>query len=618
MKKQEDKLANSSNGPKLRLTLLATTDLHANIRPYNYYLDQAVDDVGLARVATLVDRIRADTPNCLLFDNGDTLQGTPLGDYAAKERIADGRPHPMIAAMNAMGYDAATLGNHDFDYGLEFLTGAVEGAEFPVVLANVSRSDGTAFLSPATILTRNCQDDDGNWHCLRIGVIGLTPPQITQWNAPLLDCALTTHGIVASARKAMENLREQGVDLVVALCHSGIGPKTNHDKLENAIVPLARIAGIDAIVAGHSHSLFPAGTAKDNQKPFGIPVVQPGFFGSHLGMIALDIERRGNEWGVVDSSAHNIPIVANGGDPVISNDRVLQVSAADHMATLGFIRRRIGASEKPLHSYFSLITNSALIGLIADAQRVCAQDVLADHPLRDLPLLSVAAPFKAGGRNGAKNFTDIPAGGLSIRNIADLYIYPNAMQILRVSGADIADWLERAACAYNQITPGQQGQLLLDHSFASYNFDVMIGLTYVIDPSQPARYSADGEDQFAGPGRIRNLCYQGQPVQAEDMFLVATNSYRASGGGHFGAAARSPVVLDPHMSVQDILIRHVAAQSPLTPKPTGTWRFATLPGTNVIVETGPGALALKPELQALGLTPAGYGPNGFARFEMDL
>ena len=614
MKKQDDKLARESHGPVVQLTVLATADLHANLQPYDYYLDRRVESAGLACIATLVDRIRSETPNCLLFDNGDTLQGTPLGDYAARERLSDGRPHPMIAAMNALGYDAATLGNHDFNYGLAFLTHALEGAAFPVVLANVTHSDGRAFLPPTVKLERKLRDADGAWHRLCIGVVGLVPPQIATWDKQILAGTLDTRPIVETAARCARDLRADGADLVIALCHSGLGAEEDHPDLENAIRPLARSAGLDAIIAGHSHEVIPGAKGA----PDGVPIVQPGSYGSHLGRITLTLHATDSGWQVAHSACQTLPVIGETGDPVPASDRILQVSATDHMATLGYIRRRIGESTLPLTSYFAQVSNTAAIALIAEAQRAAAARALVGHPLESMPLLSAVAPFKAGGRGGTRNYTDIPAGPLSIRNIADLYIYPNRLQILSATGADIVDWLERSASAFHRIAPGRPGQNLIDHRFASYNFDVMTGLSYTIDPSQPARFSPGGEERFATPGRIRDLSYQGRAVDPSDRFLVATNSYRAAGGGHFDAPPRCDVVLDPHLSVQDVLISHIAAHAPIEPEPLSTWRFADLPGTTVIVETGRGARMHDDEIERLGLGPAGYSPEGFTRFTMEL
>jgi len=618
MEKQDDTLATRHADPELRVTLLATSDLHGHIQPHDYYRDEPAGGLGLARLAPLVEAQRRAAPNSLLFDNGDTLQGTPLGDYAARERARDGRPHPVIAAMNALGYDAATVGNHDFNYGPDFLTRTLADAEFPVVLANLTYQDGSPFLPPAIMLNRRMQDSAGEWHAIRVGVIGLAPPQITIWDKPVLQGRLQSHPIVATAARAATGLRAEGADLIVALCHSGIGPEDDRPELENAILPLARLAGCDAIVAGHSHVVFPVPDSCGTGILHGTPVVQPGAFGSHLGRIALTLRRRDDGWRVTSAQADTLPARDTPDEIGPTQARILAVTATDHKATLAYIRRRIGATTRPLTSYFALISNTSALSLKATAKRAAAVRALQGHPLAHLPLLAVAAPLKAGGRGGPQNYIDIPVGPLSIRNVADLYSYPNKLRILRLTGVDIRDWLDRAASIFRQITPGGRDQLLIDPAFASYNFDILNGLTYTIDPSQPAAYSADGLTRFETPGRIADLCYQGQPVMPGDEFLVATNSYRASGGGHFGAATRGDLVLDPNLTAQDILIRHITDHVPVTPEPLNTWRFAPMPGTSVIYETGPGAANHPQDIAALNLTRLEDSPTGFARFRMEL
>lgn len=600
------------SGRRLQLVLLATTDLHANLRPFNYYLDSEENDPGLARIATLVDRQRAATPNCLLFDNGDTLQGTPLGDVAHEQGLTD--PHPMIAAMNLMGYDAATVGNHDFNYGIAFLERVVSGAAFPVVVANVDRMDGTPLLPRSVLLDRVFQDDLGNPQPLRIGVLGLTPPQITKWDSTLLTGQVTSRPIVEAARQEAASLRSAGADLVIALCHSGKGADHDAPGLENALIPLAASKTVDAIVAGHTHRVFPQNDA--DSLIHGTPVVQPGFFGSHLGQITLDLTYK-NGW-QIEHSASRVHSVLSDDGPVPASPAILSLSANSHEQTLTHTRRPIGSTETPLESYFALAGNSPALALMAEATQSFARQMLQDRPMAELPLLSAVAPFKGGGRAGPGYYTDIPAGPLTLRNAADLYAFPNTLQVLRSSGADLIDWLERAASAFQHITPGKHGQTLLDPGFSSYNFDVIFGLTYSIDVSLPARYSADGEQVFPGPGRIRDLRYKGRAVDAADQFLVVTNSYRASGGGHFPAPAQCNTVLQSPIAVRKILANHIAMSSPIHPKVQDTWRFAPLGDTKVIFDTGPGATNHADRAQTLGLRALGLAQSGFLQFEMTL
>lgn len=587
--------------------MLATTDLHATLRPYNYYLDTAGNDPGLASVATLVRKLRADCPNCLLFDNGDTLQGSPLGDLAAEGGLK--APHPMIAAMNALGYDAATVGNHDFNYGLDYLHRMLADATYPVVLANLDRADGESLLPRSAMLDRVFEGAEGGRHRLRIGVLGLTPPQVAKWDAALLSGQVRARPIVESARVEAARLRERGADLVIALCHSGLGPEADAPDLENAVLPLAAGKAVDGIVAGHTHKTLPA--PEQPGKIHGIPVVQPGFLGSHLGQIRFRLVHDGR-WRVTAGEARLHPVE-------ISPDPALKaLSKSSHTATLAHVRRPIGTTDAPLETYFSLAGGCPSLALVAEATRSAARRALENHSLSHLPLLAAAAPFKAGGRGGPGYYTDIPAGPLSIRHAADLYAYPNSLHVLRVTGADLRDWLERSASAYRRITPGGERQSLLDRAFSGYNFDVIHGVTYSIDVTAPARYSADGEQAFDGPGRIRDLCHDARPVGPDDAFLVVTNSYRAAGGGHFPAPARCETVLARPIAVREVLTEHIATASPLSPRACCTWRFAPVPGTSVIYETGPGALRHSARIAALGLEPCGETPDGFQRFLLPL
>ncbi|WP_071673812.1 bifunctional 2',3'-cyclic-nucleotide 2'-phosphodiesterase/3'-nucleotidase [Nioella nitratireducens] len=593
----------------LRLTIFATTDLHANLRPYNYFTDNAGDEPALARIATLLDRLRPDVPNSLLFDNGDTLQGSPLGDVAAAPDRTG--PHPMIAAMNAMGYDASTVGNHDFNFGLDFLLATVADAAFPVVATNIRRSDGGPLLPASVILDREMHDTDDRPHTLRIGVIGLAPPQITKWDRAILAGRVETFPIVESARTEAAQLRAEGADIVVALCHSGAGPEQDAPDLENALIPLARSGIADAIVAGHTHRV------RAGLEGCATPVVKPGFYGSHLGRITLDLTKTTTGWTVCNALSEVLPLRDAIG-PLPPAPAIMRLSEDSHHATLAHARRRIGDSLTPLETYFALVGNSPALALLAEAQAEFARAQLADHPLSDLPLLSVAPPFKAGGRAGPGFYTDIPAGALSIRHAADLYAFPNTLQVVVATGADLQDWLERAASGFNQIVPGQAGQLLVAPSFSAYNFDVIFGVTYQIDLSAAARYSADGEQVYPANSRIRALSCRGRPVAAEDRFLVVTSSYRAAGGGHFPAPARCDSVVKGSESARDVLVRHIEARSPLRIEAQPTWRFLPMPGTRVVYETGPGAMAHKATWTALGLIPDGQSDAGFQRFDLPL
>jgi 2',3'-cyclic-nucleotide 2'-phosphodiesterase/3'-nucleotidase len=248
----------------VHLRVLATTDLHASLMPFDYFTDRPDDRIGLVRVGGLVEALREGIPNCLLFDNGDTFQGSMLAELAARG-TSGFDSHPMIVAMNALGYDAATLGNHDFDYGIGMLDRILSQAAFPVVLANAQHpGNGEPFRPRHVILDREVEDLDGGRHSLRIGVTGTTPPQVGQWNRGVLDGGLSFEDAVEATAREARQLKAAGADIVVALAHSGLGdcmqsgaspgdagPSGNG--AENVARAIAALQDVDAVVAGHTH-----------------------------------------------------------------------------------------------------------------------------------------------------------------------------------------------------------------------------------------------------------------------------------------------------------------------------------------------------------------------------
>ena len=314
------------------LRVMETTDIHVHIWPYDYYADRAVDTMGLSRTAAHVANIRAEATNSLLLDNGDFLQGNPMGDYIAYERgMKPGDMHPAIEAFNKLGVEASTLGNHEFNYGLGFLETALAGAAFPVVSANVVKGEGasptadTTFVAPYVILDRALTDGAGESHPIRIGVIGFVPPQIMNWDREHLEGKVTARDIVLAAQAWVPQMKEEGADIVIALSHSGIGAADWTEGMENASVPRAMVEGIDAILTGHQHLVFPgpayegvAGVDAEAGTIHGKPATMGGFWGSHLGVVDLMLERSGTTWRVVGQASETRPISRRNEDRTIT------------------------------------------------------------------------------------------------------------------------------------------------------------------------------------------------------------------------------------------------------------------------------------------------------------
>jgi 2',3'-cyclic-nucleotide 2'-phosphodiesterase/3'-nucleotidase len=616
----------------LTLRLIGTSDLHANIFAYDYYRDRPDDTVGLAKTASLVAAARKEAANTLLFDNGDIIQGSPLGDYAALSMgLKRGDVHPMIRAMNELDYSACALGNHEFNYGLDLLEIALAGANFPALSCNILRPDGSFYFKPWLILEPTLIDDAGASQRLRIGVIGFTTPQIVQWDETNLKGRAMTVGIAEAANVHVPALRAQGVDLVIALCHSGISrrppPRPGE---ENAAVGLARIGGVDAMFLGHQHLTLPGadfagidGVDAASGALDGVPACMPGFWGSHLAVIDLSLERADAAWRVASAKVEARPIYRRDGETVVSlveaDDKVLGAARAAHEAALAYVRSPVGDIASPINSFFALVADDPSVQIVNAAQIWYANRLAETLPaLAGLPILSAAAPFKSGGRGGPDYYTDVKAGPIAIKDIADLYVYPNALRAVKIDGATLHEWLERAAGAFERIDPGSSvEQPLLDPNFAAYNFDVIDGVTYEIDVTQASRYDGDGKLVAPDARRIRNLAFRGAPVDPKQLFIVVTNNYRASGGGNFPGCDGLTIVFEAPDSNRDVMVRYIVETRHLEPKSDGNWRFAPWPAHVVATFlTSPAAASAAPPA-SVALTAMGPGPGGFIKYRVE-
>ena len=625
----------SANQAHLRL--METTDLHVHVFPYDYYSDKPRDTVGLSRVASIVKELRDEATNSLLLDNGDFLQGNPMGDYIAYERgMKEGDSHPIITAMNTVGFDAATIGNHEFNYGLDFLMKSMAGADFPAVLANVALETGASPLQdktlfkPYTIMDRTLTDGAGATHPIKIGFIGFVPPQIMNWDSRHLVGNVIARDIVETAKAYVPQMKEEGADIIIALSHSGIGPADAADGMENASVPLAAIDGIDAILTGHHHAEFPGKRYEGAEHIdagvgaiHGKPAVMAGFWGSHLGLIDLMLDKDGNDWKVTAFTSSLRPISKRNEDrsitALVADDAdVLASVEQEHAETLAYVRRAVGKTDAPLHSYFALVADDPSVQIVSIAQKWYVEQMLAGTEYAALPILSAAAPFKAGGRGGPEYYTDVPVGDVAIKNVADLYLYPNTVRAVKVTGAQIKDWLERSAGMFNQVEAGASDAVLLNPDFPSYNFDVIDGVTYQIDLSQPAKFDREGAVVNPGTNRIIDLQYNGAPIDADQEFILATNNYRASGGGSFPGADGSTVIFEGPDTNRDVIVRYIVEQGTVSPRADGNWSFAPMEGTTVIFETGPAGAAYADSVPGVAIEEAGQSDTGFAQFRISL
>ena len=616
--------------------LLQTTDVHMHLLAFDYLSGSPNPQIGLSRTATLIKGARSEVANSLLFDTGDFLQGNLMGDRIAFQNEGDTRTHPAIAAMNAMRYDGATLGNHEFSYGIGFLLDALISAKFPLVLANLARELGDrprtdrTVLHPYRIVEKQLRDDSGALQTLKLGLIGFIPPQTAIWDRHHTRGHVHFRNIVETAKDYVPMMKADGADLVIALAHSGIAMGDERQEQENAVIPLSRIDGIDVILCGHQHRLFPDDSFTgipgiDVRKGTinGKPVMMPGFWGSHLGVMDLILRRNDNEgWQLLRHKTELRPISTAAQPSKIKEalteaPEIVQAVRHSHQATLDYMQRPVAETLTPLHSFFSLVANCAMVQLVARAQADYIADALRGTRHEALPILSASAPFKAGGHPGPAYFTDIPAGPLTLGRLADMYLFPNVACALRLTGREITDWLERCAALFQRIAPGRRQQTLHDPQFPSYDFDHLIGLEYEIDPSQPARYSPEGKLAAPDSHRITSVTWQGRPVEPDQEFIVATNSFRASGGGGFLQVAPEDMALQSMIPVRDILADYLRRERTINIRPDPVWRFRSLPDTSARFKTSPRAVDLLKDLPDRKVRFDSISNDGFAVMQLD-
>ena len=603
---------------RVKLRILGTTDVHMNLLNWDYYQDKATDEYGLAKTATLIKAARAQNPNNLLLDNGDLIQGSPLGDYVARIKpLAPGQVHPAYKVMNQLRYDAANIGNHEFNFGLPFVRQAIASAAFPYVNANVMQegSEGRHAFTPYVLLDRTFTTETGAKVSLKIGVIGFVPPQIMAWDQQSLRGQVQVRDIPETARRLVPEMKAQGAQVIVAVPHSGFEFGETIYFGENTVARIAEVPGVDAILFGHSHGEFPGRFFASHPKVDlargtinGVPAAMPGRWGDHLAVIDLTLDdampNKQGTWTVVESRAEIRPIwdrVAR--KPLVEADpEIGKLIAEEHAGTLRYMRSEVAQTSVPIQSFFAQVADDPSVQLVAQAQVAYARRALAGTPHATLPILSAAAPFKTGGRQGSSYYTDIPAGTLTLRNVADLYIYPNTVKALKLNGAQVREWLEMSAGAFNRIDPtGAAEQSLLNAAFPSFNFDTIDGVSYRIDLTQAARYNLQGKVVAPEARRIVDLQFEGKAIDDAATFIVVTNNYRATGGGNFPGLDGSNIVLDAPDENREALVMYLKAQGRVNPSADGNWHIQAVPGVKLRFISGAAGIAHLPRYPGIRL-----------------
>ncbi len=599
-KKEEQPQANS--GDTIDFKIMATTDVHDYLMNYDYYTTSDSDDYGLVKINTIINKYKdengkkgdKDIDNLIVLDNGDLIQGNPLGDYFAKVNpVKKGETHPVYKALEICGYDGATLGNHEFNYGLDFLNQIISDTKVPIVNANIYNAEtNKPEFEQYKIITEKVVDESGKEHEIKIGITGFVPPQIMSWDKLNLEGKITVKDIKESAEEIVPKIKEEGADIIVALAHSGYGDGTYKKGNENEAYELTKIKDIDALVVGHSHDIFPVDTfTEGNDKLENVDVkkgtingkatVQPSKYAEGIGVIYLKLKVDGDKYTVVDSSSEYITA-----KDVENNEEFSNALKADHEKVISYVNSPVGKTTQDINTYFALVSDSNTTQLISDAQLEYAKSkVLEESELneyKNLPILSAAAPFKAGlSKDGTKSddYVDISKGDLSIKDTANIYKYPNTAVIMKLNGKDIKNWLEMTAGMFNTIDPNKSdAQELLNKNYPAFNFDTIDGLTYEIDVTQKPKYNENGEEINKDSTRIANLKYQDKDIKDSDEFLVITNNYRASGGGNFPIFEGNDkkVIFTSSDETRQIIIDYIKSKGTIDPKADNNWKIKTV------------------------------------------
>ena len=515
------------------LVIAATTDVHGRLRAWDYYANAADPTRTLAGAATIVDSVRRANPGrVLLVEGGDILSGNPLLYVAAK--VAPPPVHPVIAAMNVMHYDAAVIGNHEFNFGVPALRAAIAKAAFPFVAANVRDAQGRPFVAPYTLI-----DKQG----VRIAIVGGTTPGSMLWDRDnLRDAGLTVTDIVSSVRLAVAEVKKRKADVVVVLLHSGLDGAATYDTVstglpsENVAARVPReIDGINLVVYGHSHRELVDSTIN------GALLVQPRNWAASVAVATLTLEKSKGKWAVVKHRGQSVSVAGHAESPA-----VLAASAATHRATVAWVATPVGRTA---------------VRWRADSARV------VDAPITDL--INEVMRRESGAELAATAAFSLDAtldtGAVTQAALSRLYPYENTLRAVRITGAQLRAFLEQSALYYRTLAPDGSAPMggLVDPRIPGYNFDVVSGVDYVIDVSRPVG------------ARITTLTRNGRAVQPSDSFTMAVNNYRQSGGGGYAMLANAPVVFEKDVDIRSLLIAEVAKAGTLDPARYATvnWRL---------------------------------------------
>lgn len=548
---------------RFTLTVLGTTDLHGNVYNWNYFSNAAYSDskgnqIGIAKAATLIKAMRAErgADHCLTLDAGDTIQGTPLAYYYAKvDPITGGSRHPMATAMNAVGYDAAALGNHEYNYGLDTLRAFQRQCRFPLLSANsVDWNTGKPIFPPYVLKRVRVRGDKP----VTVGILGLVTPGVAIWDATNVEGKVRFPGIVEQAKVMVPRMKAAGADVVIVSCHSGATTSSSYgDALpypENASRLLAeQVPGIDAILVGHAHLEVPELKVKNTTTGRDVLISEPLYWGMRVSVMDLDLVRERGRWTVASSKATLL-----NANTVPEDAKIAALVRPAHEKVLTYVNSVIGTCTEAMSASTSRYQDSAAMDFINLVQAQTVKAALVGTPHEGTPVLSIAAPFNKDAA--------IPAGQVTVRDVAGLYIFDNTLLGVILTGAQVQAYLETSAAYFKKVTgtgPFPASAVTnavtptAPNGTPDYNYDIMGGLD--------AKLTYDIEIGNDPGSRILNLQYDKVAVGAADTFVIAINNYRQGGGGNFPHVKAAPVVYNRTVEIRQLMIDWVTANKVIDP-----------------------------------------------------
>ncbi|SDB96787.1 MULTISPECIES: 5'-nucleotidase C-terminal domain-containing protein [Bacteria] len=513
---------------QVHIAVIGTSDTHGALTSYSYTDMTDYENVGFERIASIVEEVKNNNENVIVLDNGDTIQGSLLTDDLYNTQLFD-QPHPLIQAMNKIGYDALTLGNHEFNFGLELIEKMKKEAEFPLLSANIYyKKDGSNFQKPYLIKEFNG---------VKVGIIGLTTPNIPRWDGPKVE-DLTFNDMKTEAEKYVKELKnEHNVDVIIAMTHAGL--EARHENEGSAAKRVAEIPEIDVLITGHDHvpvnetignTLVTAPRAKYGQA-------------DQVVKIDLTLEQDGENWKVINKKAENISIADY--EP---SKNLSEITEKAHQETMSFLKDPIGTATADFHPDYEVPGIPA--GRVQDTAVVDLINIIQLHYTG--ADISAAALFKAS--------SNIKKGEVSYADIFDIYKYPNTLYAVNITGKELKEYMEWSVSYYNQYKPGDL-TISFDKDIPAYNLDLFQGVEYKVDISEPK-----GQ-------RIKNLTYKGKPVKDDQVFELALNNYRYGGLKSMGMLSHDAHFQSDPKSIRLYIREFIEEKGTIEPKVDYNWEI---------------------------------------------